>query len=156
MTTLFETIETHTSQSVPVNLESLIRELGIELDKKADLPADIAGQIELLPDGRYKISVNKADHYFRQRFTMAHELGHFVFHKDLIGSGITDNRLYRSTNPKITEKHEVEANRFAASLLMPYRHVLRDYEEMERDIEKLATKWKVSPKAMKIRLGIQA
>ena len=61
----------------PVNIEGIIRSLGVELDKKAELDDDISGQIEKLPDGSYKISVNKNDHYFRQRFTMAHELGHF-------------------------------------------------------------------------------
>lgn len=153
MNSVFETIEKYTSQATPVNLEPLIRELGIELDKKADLPGDIAGQIERLPNGSFKISVNTDDHYFRQRFTMAHELAHFIFHKDLIGDGITDNRLYRSTNPQITEAHEVEANKFAASLLMPLRHIMRDYEEMG-DVAKVANKWKVSPKAMRIKLGI--
>lgn len=155
MNSVFETIERHTSKAEPVKIEPLILELGIELDKKAELPKDIAGQLELLSDGRFKILVNNTDHYFRKRFTMAHELGHFVFHKHLIGSGINDNRLYRSSNPQITEAHEVEANKFAASLLMPLRHVTRDYKDMG-NVEKVANKWQVSPKAMKIRLGLPA
>ena len=74
-----------------INIELLIRNSGILLDRKADLDSEIAGQIEFLPDEKmHKISVNKNDHYYRQRFTMAHELGHYFFHRDLIGSGIDD------------------------------------------------------------------
>lgn len=151
----FLKIELATNEAKPVNLEELIRSLGIELDKKAKLDEGIAGKIERLESGRFKISINKNDHYFRQRFTMAHELGHFLLHEDLMGDGIEDTTLYRSPkNSAVTVTHEIEANRFAASILMPLRHVKSDYEEKGRDVKAVAKKWLVSPKAMSIRLGL--
>jgi predicted transcriptional regulator len=159
VTNVFELIEKYTS-SPPVQLESLIRDLGIELDKKSELPDGIAGQLERLPSGGYKISINKNDFYFRQRFTMAHELGHFVLHRSLIGNGIVDNALYRSVasgnmnNTLIHLAHEVEANKFAASLIMPYEQVSADYDEI-KDIKEVAKKWQVSPQALKIRLNLK-
>lgn len=156
MTNLFDLIDQYTAEPVPIQIEHLIEDLGIELDKKADLPDDIAGEISCLGNNKYKISVNKNDHYFRKRFTMAHELAHFLFHRSLLGDGvIKDSRLYRSTNPVITPHHEVQANKFAAELLMPLKHVRKDYKEMNKDIQKVAAKWQVSPQAMEIRLGLK-
>lgn len=145
-------------QKAPVDIEGLIRELGIELDKKADLDEGIAGQIERLEDGRYKISVNKKDHYYRQRFTMAHELGHYFFHRSLIGDGIDDNKAYRSTsegrfyNVNIKPAHETLANQFAASILMPEPLVCEIYKELNGDIAEIAKRFQASKKAMLIRV----
>ena len=142
----------------PVNIEGIIRSLGIELDKKAELDNDISGQIEKLPDGSYKISVNKADHYFRQRFTMAHELAHFLFHRSLIGDGVDDNKAYRSTstgkfyNTNITSKHETQANQFAASVLMPESLVNKLHDEFGGNLDELSKKLQASKQAISIRL----
>ncbi len=145
----------------PVNIEQMIRDFGISLDKKAELEQQIAGQIERLDDGSYQISINGNDHYFRQRFTMAHELGHFIYHKSLIGRGIDDDRLYRSTsagdfyNESITQKHETEANKFAAAILMPKPLIEKSFQENDKDVNKVATIWQVSPQALKIRLSLE-
>lgn len=142
----------------PVNIEGIIRSLGIELDKKAELDNDISGQIEKLPDGSYKISANKVDHYFRQRFTMAHELAHFLFHRSLIGDGVDDNKAYRSTsqgrfyNTSITGKHETQANQFAASVLMPESLINKLRDEFGDNLDVLSKKLQVSKQAIKIRL----
>ncbi len=96
MKTLVDLIEEH-SRKPPVNVEAIIIGLGVELDKKAELKNGISGEIALLPGERYRISANKADHYFRQRFTLAHELGHYLYHRHLIGDGVDDDKLYRST-----------------------------------------------------------
>jgi Zn-dependent peptidase ImmA (M78 family) len=133
--------------------------MGLTLDKNADLDEQIAGQIQRLEDGTYKISVNKNDHSFRKRFTMAHELGHFIYHKGLIGSGIDDDRLYRSTsvgnfyNDSIKQQHEVEANKFAAAILMPKPKIQQDYDN-HKDLNLVAAMWQVSPQALRIRLGL--
>lgn len=143
----------------PVNIEGIIRSLGIELDKKAELDDGISGQIERLSTGAYKISVNKNDHYFRQRFTMAHELAHFLFHRSLIGDGVDDNKAYRSTsqgrffNTNITDKHETQANQFAASVLMPESLVRKLRNELGGDLDKLSTTLQASKQAISIRLG---
>ena len=143
----------------PIDIEGLIRELGIELDKKAELDDNIAGQIEKSPENKFKISINKNDHYFRKRFTMAHECAHFLLHKNLLGDGVEDSKKYRKievTNfsNSIKDKHEVEANKFAAGLLMPLDDVRKDWESSNGNMVEFASKWQVSPKAMKIRLGL--
>lgn len=157
MKTVVDVIEEN-SLSAPVNIEGMIRGVGVALDKKADLTEGIAGEISMLSDGDYKISVNKNDHYYRQRFTMAHELGHFIFHRELIGDGVDDNKMYRSVeegnfyNTKVKKIHETEANRFAAVVLMPKELLLKSWEDGEKDIPTLAKEFQVSQSAMEIRL----
>jgi Zn-dependent peptidase ImmA (M78 family) len=147
-----------TQTDCAVNIEDLIKELGIALDKEASLDPEISGQIERESKGEYKISVNAKDHYYRRRFTMAHELGHYVYHRDLLGDGTDDNVAYRSTsageffNPDIKPHHETQANRFAAQLLMPKRLVQYFMDECGGDRSAVAKKLQVSEQALDIRL----
>lgn len=147
--------------SVPINVEQIIRDLGITLKKNADLPANISGHIRPV-SGKYEIASSKADHYFRQRFTMAHELGHFLLHQDMIGEGVDDNAMYRSTpegdfyNTAIEKFHEMQANSFAASILMPEELLRQEVATLREDgyvrLKALAAKFQVSPSAMRWRL----
>ena len=141
----------------PVNIEAIIRGVGIQLDKKAELDTEISGQLERLGPGSYRISANKDDHYLRQRFTMAHELGHYMLHAHLIGDGVDDTTAYRSVqkgnfyNPNITPVEETEANKFAAELLMP-KSLLAVESTVGQNLSALAKLFQVSPRAMEIRL----
>jgi len=148
-------------ESVPVNVEQMIRDVGINLKKNSDLPENISGHIRPI-DGRYEIASSKTDHYFRQRFTMAHELGHYILHRDMIGQGVDDDTMYRSTpegefyNTAIHKIHEMQANSFAASVLMP-EDLLRQEIVHQQEIGvvrlgDLAKKFQVSPSAMRWRL----
>lgn len=141
----------------PVNIEAIILGLGLELDKKADLGDEVSGQLERLDQDKFRISVNQHDNYFRQRFTMAHELGHYMLHANLIGNGVDDSKAYRSVpkgnfyNQSITPVEETEANRFAAELLVP-RALLETAVQTEKNVGKIATLFQVSKSAMIIRL----
>lgn len=151
--------------NIPVNIEGLIRSYDIELDKNADLPAGIHGQIERDASGQYKISIQKNDHYYRKRFTMAHELGHFLYHKEQIGNGVNDNRMYRSTNGRrIPDELEIEANKYAAAVLMPDDSVLeyardrgvlsiQDGTIVEDALKELAIAFQVSTEAMTYKIN---
>jgi len=161
---LVETAYLKHSKTVPVNIEQMIRDSGLELDKKASLAPDIAGEIRKTESGIYKISTNKNDHYYRRRFTMAHELGHYYFHRSLIGDGVDDNVKYRSTrsgafyNTHIDQKHETEANLFAALVLMPDEKLKEKAEARggkfaNEDVRELAIEFQVSPEAMRIKLS---
>ncbi|HCM3005245.1 TPA: ImmA/IrrE family metallo-endopeptidase, partial [Klebsiella pneumoniae] len=94
----------------------------------------------------------------RQRFTLAHEIAHFLLHRDRIGDGITDDILYRS---KLSDFMEVQANRLAADILMPGHLLEKKLLELtqtvelrdEQKIERLAEVAGVSTTAIKIRLG---
>ena len=128
---------------IPVNIEEKIRKNNIELNKYCfDLKDDILGEIKK-EDGKFKINIQARDHYYRKRFTMGHELAHFIKHKELIGDGVDDgkvgNKLYRTMyrkNDKITSKEEVEANRYSAELLIPNELANFIYESFFKNIKK--------------------
>jgi Zn-dependent peptidase ImmA (M78 family) len=157
MSAVIDRIKTFAA-TAPVNVEALIESFGIVLSRKAELDPDVAGELCREDSSRFRISANGADHYYRRRFTMAHELGHFLFHRDLIGAGVDDNRAYRSVkggnffNPNITAEHETEANRFASNLLMPAALVRQYHSEYGGDIAKLSNKFQVSQEAIGYRL----
>lgn len=169
-----EEINLASEEKRDVHIEEIILRLGIELDKKAKLHSDILGELTCTQDAfgnkKYKISINENDHYYRKRFTMAHECGHFLFHRELIGSGVNDNKAYRSTdignyhNRLILPQHETEANKFAVSVLMPttvLQAIARDLQIADlnkptsEDVKNLAKNLKVSAQALRIRLGAE-
>jgi Zn-dependent peptidase ImmA (M78 family) len=146
-------------KSAPVNVEGLVASLGIGL-RYVSLPADVSGMIEKAGD-TYVISVNAADPPTRQRFTIAHELGHYVYHRHLLGDGVEEDRAYRSIatgryrNTNIGKREETEANKFAVNLLMPLELI----DAVKRDEgmttpEQLARRFGVSVHTMSIRLGV--
>jgi Zn-dependent peptidase ImmA (M78 family) len=154
----FEVINSF-QNTAPVNVEGVSRALGVPVNY-ANLGNEIAGMIERRKDGSYLISVNANDALTRQRFTIAHELGHFIYHKDKMGDGIDDDKAYRSTNvgkyhnTKIGQKEETQANRFAANLLMPWDLISHLQEQGVTDYKDIADRLGVSRHAMCIRLGI--
>jgi len=107
---------------IPINIEEEIKGRGIKLEKYCvDLEDSVLGEIKKEGES-YVINIQALDHYYRKRFTMAHELGHFELHKDLLGDGVDETkeytRLYRRNN-RISISEEVEANKYAADKLMP-------------------------------------
>ena len=145
------------TKKVPVAVEELPRILSIKF-KEVHLPESISGMIE--KDGNsYLISVNANDPRQRQRFTLAHEIGHYMLHRHLIGDGLDDDRAYRSTdkgkyrNTKIGPKEETEANKFAVGLLMPDALIKQHRDKNADNIEDMAKLFKVSKQTMAIRLG---
>ena len=145
-------------ENIPVNIEGMIRLNGIKLDKNANLAEGLSGEIRKLSEEDYKISVQATDHYYRKRFTMAHELGHFLLHKDKIGDGVNDTPAYRTSekdalfNSNITSEHEAEANAFAAALLMPKEAVEYYFLEEKKSCKEMAVIFQTSEKALEIRI----
>jgi Zn-dependent peptidase ImmA (M78 family) len=120
-----------------------------------DLPPGISGEIrrDLKHGGKsgYSILVNNNESRTRKRFTVAHEIAHFVLHRNLIGDGLTDNSMYRSG---LTTLAEVQANKMAANLLMPFNLIEKEIKAGAASIEELAQRFDVSEQAMRIRLGV--
>ncbi|WP_243757254.1 ImmA/IrrE family metallo-endopeptidase [Shewanella algae] len=138
---------------LPVKVGSIAKELGVKV-KVSTLQTGISGEIKK-EDDLYVIRVNRHDTKERQRFTIAHEIGHFLLHKELIGDGIVDDALYRS---KLSDRLEAEANRFAADILMPWNIMKQKIDELnelsgEPLYEELSSIFEVSTTAIKIRLG---
>ncbi|WP_082523933.1 ImmA/IrrE family metallo-endopeptidase [Methylobacterium sp. Leaf399] len=149
-------IERHLSQ-VPVRLGELARELGVSAIKVSSMRTGVSGQVAREGD-EYIIRVNRNEARERQRFTIAHELAHYLLHRNLIDTsseGITDTVLYRSGAP---EQVEFEANRLAADIVMPSALVddmlKSEYQGIvtEATIENLAARFGVSKAAMELRL----
>jgi len=141
----------------PLKLGQLAKELGVQI-KVSSLGTGISGQITN-ENGSYVIRVNRHEARERQRFTIAHELSHFLLHRHVIDNssdGIRDNILYRSGEP---ERIEYEANRLAADIVMPMEQVKKVLADdfggvvTEGTIESLAARFQVSKAAMEIRLS---
>jgi hypothetical protein len=139
-------------QEPPVDLDGIARDLGVKV-YQAPLGSGISGQImrDRLRGGPsgFAIYVNSAEHPNRRRFTFAHELAHFILHRDLIETGVIDDTMYRSA---LSDHYEVQANRMAADILMPVR-LVKLWRVRERDPVRLATLFGVSSQAMQIRLN---
>lgn len=145
---------------VGFDVEKLVNELDVELVKKDfGSGSDISGLLAVR-SGKVVISVNKSENIKRQRFTIAHELGHFVLHskEQPLFVDKTPKVMYRnnaSTTGEILK--EREANAFAAALLMP-RDLISDAIENcdlggDDIVEKLARDFNVSEQAMSFRLS---
>ena len=82
-------------EQTPVDLAGLARHFGLVV-KAATLDPGKSGEIRPSGGGSYIIKVNRHDSVGRQRFTVAHEIAHFLLHREHIGTGISDDALYRS------------------------------------------------------------
>lgn len=136
------------------------------------LPDDISGMlVPLNPPVRGKawaIVVNRANALLRKRFTVAHELGHLLMHNfttphaDAVSAFRVRYRDSLSSDGSVLE--EIEANQFAAELLMPeelliprLRDLGFDYAseegESQEKLARLARSFGVSQQALQIRLS---
>lgn len=137
--------------SPPVPVEDLVRDCGVRV--LAWDFQDIDGLV-LEIDAGAVIWVNGEHAQTRQRFTLAHELGHHLlrhadtFHLDL-GGDLAPNAT--GGHPNYDWRAERSANEFAASLLMPASMVRRAAATVT-DVVALASQFNVSPAAMGFRL----
>lgn len=146
-------------QQPPIKLSRVADAIGGVRVLSAALPKGISGEIRPDPENEamFVIRVNRNDSARRQRFTVAHELAHYLLHRDQIGDGIEDDVLYRSS---LSDAREAQANRLAADLLMPDAMVSEWIDKakalhVEDVVGFLADKFNVSEAAMKIRLGVK-
>jgi Zn-dependent peptidase ImmA (M78 family) len=142
----------------PIPVEAIARSLGAQI-RYSPFEGDISGMV-FRDKEQMVIGVNSLHHPNRQRFTIAHEIGHLLLHK---GTEVHVDRTFRvnlrnDVSSKAVDPDEIEANRFAAQLLMPEHFLSRDLKGQEIDIEKedelrlLASKYRVSLQALTFRL----
>lgn len=138
-------------ESIPVNIFALCEAIGVNVQVHNDMPSSLSGFI-LKKDDIYHIYCNGKEPATRQRFTVAHELSHFLLHKALLGDKYPENFLLRGG---LSNKQETEANKLAAQLLMPYPKIDEYIETHDSfSIADMAKDFDVSSQAMSIRLGI--
>jgi Zn-dependent peptidase ImmA (M78 family) len=141
----------------PVNVLALAESAGIRVVYQ-DLEDRISGML-VRSEEETIIGVNARHHENRQRFTLAHELAHHHLHSKSPTVYVDGMMVhFRGEDAQGPVPIEVEANAFAAALLMP-EDFLRDdlgtesfdmYDESA--VRRLAQKYKVSVQALTIRL----
>jgi Zn-dependent peptidase ImmA (M78 family) len=155
-----EALSTTGVSKAPVPVEIVARRLGLTV-KPSDFTDDISGVL-VIEDGSGAIGYNKTHAKVRQRFTIAHEIGHYQLHKDKIPLFVDKgySAVYRDSASATGEvKREREANAFAAALLMP-RHLLIEAIEghsfdlsEDKSLKELSELFGVSTQAMAFRLS---
>lgn len=148
-------------EKLPVPVEDIAHQLGVLLSFRP-FAGDISGM--LFREGELCVlGVNSAHAHTRQRFTIAHELGHLILHE---GKPMFVDKLIRvnmrdSKSSLGSDKEEVQANRFAAELIMPRDLIVKEskkryqrlHSKRELDIiQELADLCEVSTSAMEYRL----
>ena len=148
----------HRVTSPPVPVEEIARLLGAHVTY-APFEGDLSGMV-YREKSRVVIGVNSLHHSNRQRFTIAHEIGHMLLHP---GKEIHIDRTFYvnlrdDLSTKAVDPQEIQANQFAAELLMPENLLLADLAgrvidfESDESLRKLALRYRVSPQALTLRL----
>jgi Zn-dependent peptidase ImmA (M78 family) len=155
--------ETAGVRKPPVDVERLAQRLGLKI-VHLELGEDVSGLL-ISKGGSTVIAVQERDPLNRQRFTIAHEIGHFYLrHQFEPGEHVHVDRGHlitprNSRSSSGLDLKEIEANQFAACLLMPSKLVsvrftaLRVKSLCEDHVTHLASEFGVSEQAMTIRLS---
>ncbi|NSL93740.1 ImmA/IrrE family metallo-endopeptidase [Acetobacter syzygii] len=127
-----------------IDLDRIAEAQGIEIRDLADGDDDGASGWYREDDERPLILINRNRSVAHQRFTLAHELGHYFMKH---GSRARDT--YRQI--RLREPEEVSANRFAAELLMP-KEMVEEFLDQGLSAWEMARRFGVSDEAMGYRL----
>lgn len=152
-------------KTAPIPIEEIIKKIGLNIFEY-NLGDDVSGVL-VITNNQGTIGYNPKDNYLRQRFTMAHELGHFVMHKENAANELFVDKdflfkKFRNANTytPLEKRQEQEANAFAAALLMPKSFIDFEMDKEELSaltevelVSELARRFKVSEVAMSYRLA---
>lgn len=147
----------------PIPVELLARHLGARIHYQPFDSPDVSGMLYREEGKPPIIGVNDANADVRKRFTVAHEVAHLVLHP---GQPLILDRQVRvnfrdATSSTATDEQEIEANAFAAALLMPgplvherlQHHLVADLDVADGElVHRLAADFQVSDQAMQYRL----
>lgn len=153
----------HEITKPPVSVDRLAKHLNVQVVYEP-FDGEVSGMlVQDQSDGSPVIVVNSLNAPVRQRFTVAHELGHHLLHSQCV---YVDRPLavrFRDSQSSLAiDPEEIQANQFAAALLMPRDWVIRDADHIlarQRDIpdeeliDRLAREYRVSRQAMEFRLA---
>lgn len=147
---------------LPIPVEDVAHRLDVIIRREQFNAEDVSGLLLREHGKRPIIGVNAETAPVRQRFTIAHELGHNLLHK---GKRLVLDRSVRvnfrdSASSLATDREEMEANAFAAGLLMPADSVAEQLDRIVRGrpcsddelVNRMARKYQVSRSAMEFRL----
>jgi Zn-dependent peptidase ImmA (M78 family) len=147
-------------QNAPVPVDRIAKLMGAQL-RFTPLDKELSGMV-FIKDGNPIIGVNSLHHPNRQRFTIAHEIGHLVLHKQHLSSAVhvdKDFKLFRGAKASEgTDPMEVAANNFGSELLVPRQFLDPFLDELhvdmddEKPLEELAQKFRVSKQVLSYRI----
>ena len=156
--------------SAPVKVDAVAGALNLSVYPE-ELEDDVSGVL-VVNNGSGSVLLNQRQSPNRRRFTLAHEIGHFVLHwldgqkEDRLFldrryptfSKVDDSVYLRSSSKSTSPDEERQANEFASAMLMP-RQLVLDYVKSsnlaftdEEDVARCARAFQVSEQAMLIRL----
>jgi Zn-dependent peptidase ImmA (M78 family) len=156
-------LDQHAVKAAPVPVERIAKSLGVRVEY-APLEGELSG-LAHVRDGVPIVGINMLHAPNRQRFTLAHELGHVQLHRPELERAVHVDRgsLRRDALAAAgTDPTEIEANTFAAELLMPRALLLILLDGRSVDLEddvivaSLAKRFRVSEAAMRFRLDTLA
>ena len=151
------------SNQIPVPIVKIAKNLGIVVYEVDHLPDRQSGLIKKV-NGKFVIFVNDKHAVTRQRFTVAHEIAHFIKNKDFLESEGEHQTVFRQPVGNNAALHramglelspeqrqrEVEANKIAAQLLMPEEAFKQAWLQAS-SVKEVADKFLVSEAATTIR-----
>lgn len=152
--------------SPPIDIENIIISNGVKIREDSSLADGVIGKITFELN-KAIISINPRENTYksRRRFTLAHEFGHFVLHSCEGEREFIDmsDAMYRS---EASNDYEIEANHFAACILMPDSSLVEEAEKLigyfcenpiefseDEFIRRLALLFNVSIQSMRFRLS---
>lgn len=155
-----EILTQYNINKVPVPIEKIALKMDLAVTP-TDLGPGISGAL-IVSEGKASIGINQNESKVRRRFTIAHELGHFLLHKSSKNLFVEKKVFFRDEESSSgEEKKEREANAFAAAILMPSSFLKAEYElamktesaDNDEDfVAFLSKKFEVSEIAMTYRL----
>lgn len=144
------------ASTLPVPVELIAKAEGIRIES-LPLEDELSG-MAFIKDGKAVIVANANHHVNRRRFTIAHELAHHILHSEYLNNNVHVDKviLHRnSLSSDGSDRKEVDANKFAAELLMPTSHLSKlgnvDIND-DQVVQRLAKHLKVSAAALTYRL----
>lgn len=132
---------------VPVDVSRVASALGLRIQYEP-MTDEMSGYLERRGE-EWIVGVNSHHSGVRQRFTIAHEVAHFVLHRKM-QEQFRDVIFTRRALGR--DDMERQADSFAAQLLMPEVDVVRDVSAGITNVNALAERYNVSGLAMKYRL----
>ena len=153
----------YSKETIPVKIRQIMVDMNI-LIKDVSLPNEISGVLDTRGDQPI-VLVHDNHGEKRKRFSLAHELGHFILNSSSRAIHMDRHTFFRSNfSSSGTDIEEIKANRFAAELLMPSDILweilldmpdLIDIDENEglKALEDLAGKFEVSVAALTIKIS---
>ena len=155
--TAANTLHQHGLYSIPVDPVVLASELGVRVNNAKFSEPSMVAMLAKRGNNIW-ILLDESGSPFRKRFSIAHELGHHFLHLHSDGEMVDHNAdlfrvsEYATNDITLERRREIEANQFAAALLMPEQLVMKVWPDY-LSVSEMARLFQVSEEAMGYRIA---